>query len=106
MPCSDEDNDRDPSTLEEKVFGGKYADVTLLAGDQEFKVHKNILSERSQFFDAMFHTDMLEKNQERVELKDINPEVVKEMLIFIYRDKIYKYDLVPDLLMAADKVHV
>jgi hypothetical protein len=26
------------------------------------------------------------------------------MLIYIYRDQIFKYDLVLDLLMAADKV--
>jgi hypothetical protein len=47
---------------------------------------------------------MLEKNQDRVELKDIKPEVLKEMLIYIYKDMIYCYDNIPNLLLAADKV--
>ncbi len=104
MPHSGEDQSKALSAVEAKVFGGKYADVTLVAGDQEFKVHKVNLSERSQFFDAMFHTDMKEKDQDRIELKDIKPEVLKEMLIYIYKDQIFNYDLVLDLLMAADKV--
>lgn len=102
MPCIG----KDMSALEAKIFGGKYADVTLAAGDQEFKVHKNILSERSQFFDAIFHTPMAEKDQTRIELKDLKAEVFKQMLIYIYNDTIYDHDDILDLYLAADKVWI
>jgi len=43
--------------------------------------------------------------QNRVEINDVEPEVFKEMMCFIYTDKAPNLDkMADDLLAAADKV--
>lgn len=90
--------------VEEKVFNRKYSDITLVLKDVEFRVHKNILSEKCPFFDAMFHSDMKEKNTDSVEIQGIEPEVMKEMLIFIYMDRVLSHKYALELFVAADQV--
>lgn len=44
-------------------------------------------------------------SQNRVEINDVEPEVFKEMMCFIYTDKAPNLDkMADDLLAAADKV--
>lgn len=53
----------------------------------------------------MFEHEMEEKKQNRVEINDMEPEVLREMLRFIYTGKAPALDkLDADLLAAADKV--
>lgn len=45
------------------------------------------------------------RGQNRVEINDVEPEVFKEMMCFIYTDKAPNLDkMADDLLAAADKV--
>ena len=91
-----------------KLFGEKkFSDVKITCGEEVFDCHRNILSVRSPVFEAMFHSNMIENHSQNVVIKDIRPEVVKEMLHFIYNgatstehvmDQIAK-----DLLGAADQ---
>ena len=83
----------------------KFSDVILCVGGKEFYVHKAILGARSPVFAAMFEHEMEEKKQNRVEITDMDPEVLREMLRFIYTGKapyLDKWDA--ELLAAADKV--
>ena len=64
--------------------------------------HKAILAARSQVFQAMFSHDMEEKKNCRVEVKDVEPDVMAELLRFIYTGKTAA-NLAADLLAAADK---
>lgn len=52
------------------------------------------------------HSDLLFLlSQNRVEINDVEPEVFKEMMCFIYTDKAPNLDkMADDLLAAADKV--
>ena len=63
-----------------------------------------MLSARSPVFRAMFLADMAEKNEQKVDVKDIAPEVLSEMLSFIYFGKIRRLDkFATDPLAAADQ---
>lgn len=87
------------------LLSGQSADVILICGGEEFKAHKLILSTRSKVFAAMFNHEMKEKNHSHVEIVDMDKEVLREMLKFIYTDKSTNLDkMTNSLLSAADKV--
>jgi BTB/POZ domain len=78
--------------------------VTLVCGQKEFLVHKAILSSRSKVFQAMFEHKMLENERSRVEIEDIESDIMLEILRFIYTGKTQNIDKLADaLLPAADK---
>jgi len=83
----------------------QFADAVLYCGGREFQCHKAILAARSQVFQAMFEHDMEEKKNSRVEVKDVEPEVMAELLRFIYTGKTAANldTMAADLLAAADK---
>ncbi|KAH7979804.1 hypothetical protein HPB49_011115 [Dermacentor silvarum] len=82
----------------------KFSDVVMSANGREFYVHKAILAARSPVFAAMFEHEMQEKNQSRVEITDMDHEVLREMLRFIYTGQAPNLDnMADDLLAAADK---
>jgi speckle-type POZ protein len=70
----------------------------------EFQAHKAVLAARSPVFAAMFEHEMEERKQGRVEITDVETEVLREMLRFIYTGKAGGLDkMADDLLAAADK---
>lgn len=61
---------------------------------------------RSPVFAAMFEHEMEERKQNRVSINDVDHEVLKEMLRFIYTGKSPNLEkMADDLLAAADKVN-
>ena len=59
---------------------------------------------RSQVFAAMFEHDMEEAKHNRVEVKDVDSEVMDQMLRFIYTGKAPDLErMAAELLAAADK---
>uniref|UniRef100_A0A1A9W5K7 BTB domain-containing protein n=1 Tax=Glossina brevipalpis TaxID=37001 RepID=A0A1A9W5K7_9MUSC len=86
---------------------GKLSDVTFFVGDREVQAHKALLifcTTRSDVFAAMFQHDMEESQINRIVVSDIDYDVLKEMLKFIYTDKAPNLDeMAHDLLAAADK---
>uniref|UniRef100_A0A1A9UH61 BTB domain-containing protein n=1 Tax=Glossina austeni TaxID=7395 RepID=A0A1A9UH61_GLOAU len=88
-----------------KLFDSeKFSDVTVAVGDHSFRVHKAVLAARSDVFAAMFEHEMVECKLNRVAINDIDPEVILEMLRFIYTGEAPNLDkMADDLLAAADK---
>jgi speckle-type POZ protein len=83
----------------------KFSDVLLVVNGREYYAHKAILAARSPVFAAMFEHEMEEKKQNRVEITDMDHEVLREMLRFIYTGKATNLEKMHDeLLAAADKV--
>ncbi|XP_078234084.1 speckle-type POZ protein-like [Pogona vitticeps] len=83
----------------------RYTDCCLCVGGQEFRAHKAILAARSPVFSAMFEHEMEESKKNQVNIKDIKPEVFKEMVHFIYSGKAPNINqMAYDLLAAAEKV--
>ena len=83
----------------------RFSDVTLSVGSREFQAHKALLAARSPVFAAMFEHEMEERKHNRVDITDVDHEVLREMLRFIYTGKTNNLDkMADDLLAAADKV--
>ena len=81
-------------------------DTTIRCGGKEFPCHKLILSARSPVFKAMFQANMKESETKDIEIEDIEPEVVAEMLHFIYTggtNEMALEKIGEELLSAADK---
>ncbi|KAL6030370.1 hypothetical protein STEG23_034375, partial [Scotinomys teguina] len=81
-----------------------FTDFCLVVAGQEFRAHKAILATRSPVFRAMFEHDMEERKRNRVEIHDLEPQVIQAMLDFMYTGKAPDLDSMADaLLAAADK---
>ena len=85
----------------------EFSDVDLLVeGGQDIglRAHKSVLASSSPVFRAMFEIDMEERKLSLVKIHDIQYEVLKEMLRYIYTGKARNLDKMADrLLCAADK---
>ena len=77
----------------EKAFTSKeLCDVQLQCGEKIFDCHKFMLSARSPVFRAMFQAEMEEKKTNKVDINDLDPDILAEMLHFIYTGKTPKLD--------------
>lgn len=64
-----------------------------------------LFTARSPVFQAMFEHEMEERKHNRVDITDVDHEVLREMLRFIYTGKASNLEkMADDLLAAADKV--
>ena len=63
-------------------------DIKLKVGRQVFKAHRDVLSEASDYFAAMFGHNMKEKEQDTIELYEISPEGFQALLEYIYHGHI------------------
>jgi len=93
-----------PDDLGQLFESSQFADVTLTCSAREFRCHKAIMTARSPVLAAMFEHDMKERQHNLVEIDDMDPEVMAEMLRFIYTGRAPNLDtMAADLLAAADK---
>ena len=74
--------------LGELFLSEETSDVEVISGSRTFHCHELILATRSPVFRAMFLADMEERKTRRVEIQGLAPEVVAEMLNFIYTGKV------------------
>ena len=81
------------------------ADVTFLVKSEKILAHKLVLSARSPYFKAMFASGMKESVDNEIEIPDVEPEVFKELLKFLYSDSIpdFRRDICLGLLVASEK---
>ncbi|XP_048200094.1 kelch-like protein 30 isoform X2 [Perognathus longimembris pacificus] len=66
----------------------KLADVTLLVGGRELRCHRGLLALSSPYFHAMFAGDFAESLSARVELRDVDPDVVEQLVDFAYTGRL------------------
>ncbi|KAM5228675.1 kelch-like protein 30 [Ctenodactylus gundi] len=66
----------------------KLADITLLVGGQELPCHRSLLALSSPYFHAMFAGDFAESFSARVELQDVEPAVVGQLVDFVYTGRL------------------
>ncbi|XP_057318363.1 speckle-type POZ protein-like A [Microplitis mediator] len=88
----------------EKFFDKKInVDVILIVGDVKFHAHKTILSARSPVLASVLHR-MQESNNNILMISDVAPEIFRDMLRFIYTDKVDDLDSkAVSLLQVADR---
>ncbi|XP_028617693.1 TD and POZ domain-containing protein 2-like [Grammomys surdaster] len=83
-----------------------FTDCCLLVAGHEFRAHKAILAARSPVFRAMFEHEMEESLMNQIEIHDLDPQVFKEMMDFIYTGKaphLHSHSMASCLLAAADE---
>ncbi|XP_055069054.2 kelch-like protein 30 [Misgurnus anguillicaudatus] len=66
----------------------KFVDVTLSAGGRDFPCHRGILAVCSHYFRSMFSGDFVESIAARVELHNVDPNVLSTLLDFAYTGKL------------------
>lgn len=66
----------------------KLVDVTLSAGGRDFPCHRGVLALCSTYFRSMFSGDFVESIAARVELHDVNPDILSFLLEFAYTGKL------------------
>ena len=95
------------SCVEHLLKEGRFSDVVVAAGGQEFPAHRVVLAQRSDVFGAMFDADMKEKLSGRVVIEDLSADVVDNLVTFIYTDSAPDiWELAAELLMAAEKYNI
>ncbi|XP_045023631.1 speckle-type POZ protein B-like [Daphnia magna] len=73
--------------------------------DESIGGHVNILSVRSSIFAAMFQSGMQETNTRKVCIKDIKPDIFKQLLYYIYSGRTstkLSEEIAQPLYVAAD----
>ena len=81
-----------------------FADVTITCGGKEFRAHKLILASQSPVFKKMFEIDMKERRSGVIEVSDITPTVMSDLLAYLYTGTAPHVDtLARELLNAANK---
>jgi len=83
--------------------GGLFSDVTLCAGNDEIKCHRNILAASSGFFMGMFQSQFEESLQCRIPIKEMEASTLRLVLDYIYTGKVdLSVDSVQNVLSAAN----
>lgn len=80
-----------------------FADVTLSAGNCEIQCHRNILAIASPYFMTMFLSQMIESQQKKVHIKEMDGQTLNLVISYIYTGEItLSTDNVQDILSAAN----
>ena len=89
--------------LNTQRHSGILCDVVLMVDGEEFPVHKGVLAANSNFFLAMFTTDMLEKGKMKTCINCVSAEAMGSLLEFMYTGRIHiNLDNVIELLEASN----
>lgn len=90
--------------LKALLDSGDGADVTLVVGASQMPAHSYILAARSPVFAAMLRNDMKEALSRRIEIADVQEDVIWQLLCFMYTDTAPQLSaMATDLMAAADK---
>nr|XP_020449865.1 kelch-like protein 4 isoform X3 [Monopterus albus] len=77
-------------------------DVLLIAGDHKIPAHRLVLSSVSDYFAAMFTSDVREAKQEEIKMEGVDPEALRSLVHFAYTGVLeLKEETIESLLAAA-----
>uniref|UniRef100_A0A5S6QEG8 BTB domain-containing protein n=1 Tax=Trichuris muris TaxID=70415 RepID=A0A5S6QEG8_TRIMR len=86
---------------------GTYTDFSICVGGTIIRTHRCILAARSKVFAAMLVHGTEESRKRTLEISDFEPDVIQELIHFIYTGYSNRIDeLGADLLTAADKYNL
>lgn len=85
LPANQEDyGHRLVRNMDEFRHKKQLCDVTVWTEGKHFRAHKLVLAASSSFFQSLFTVDMKEKQQQKVEMNNINASVMARVLDYIY----------------------
>uniref|UniRef100_A0A8C5B5E7 Kelch-like family member 5 n=1 Tax=Gadus morhua TaxID=8049 RepID=A0A8C5B5E7_GADMO len=77
-------------------------DVTLVAGERRIPAHRLVLSSVSDYFAAMFTSDVLEAKQEEVKMEGVDPDALWMLVQYAYTGRLeLREDTIESLLSAS-----
>ncbi|XP_036372588.1 kelch-like protein 5 [Megalops cyprinoides] len=77
-------------------------DVVLLAGERRIPAHRLVLSSVSDYFAAMFTSDVREAKQEEVKMEGVDPDALWALVQYAYTGRLeLREDTIENLLSAA-----
>ncbi|XP_008589857.1 PREDICTED: kelch-like protein 1, partial [Galeopterus variegatus] len=77
-------------------------DVILIVGNRKIPAHRLVLSSVSDYFAAMFTSDVCEAKQEEIKMEGIDPNALWDLVQFAYTGCLeLKEDTIENLLAAA-----
>ncbi|XP_057187150.1 kelch-like protein 5 isoform X2 [Triplophysa rosa] len=80
----------------------KLCDVVLLAGDRRIPAHRLVLSSVSDYFAAMFTSDVREAKQEEVKMEGVDPDALWVLVQYAYTGLLeLREDTIESLLSAS-----
>uniref|UniRef100_A0A4W4E961 BTB domain-containing protein n=1 Tax=Electrophorus electricus TaxID=8005 RepID=A0A4W4E961_ELEEL len=80
----------------------KLCDVVLLAGERRIPAHRLVLSSVSDYFAAMFTSDVREAKQEEVKMEGVDPDALWVLVQYAYTGRLeLREDTIESLLSAA-----
>ncbi|KAF5897404.1 kelch-like protein 5 isoform X1, partial [Clarias magur] len=80
----------------------KLCDVVLVAGDRKIPAHRLVLSSVSDYFAAMFTSDVREAKQEEVKMEGVDPDALWVLVQYAYTGRLeMREDTIEALLSAA-----
>ncbi|KAJ9576657.1 hypothetical protein L9F63_025446, partial [Diploptera punctata] len=88
--------------MEAYLIKNKLTDVTLIAGSRHIPAHRLVLSAGSEYFAAMFTSDLREATQSEVVLQDVDGDALWMLVHYCYTGRIeLREDTVETLLSTA-----
>ena len=94
--------------LENLFLQDEFSDIKLITScGKELKAHKLLLASKSEIFAAMFTHDVRENKSNSVDIIDVDYDILREMLRFIYQGQVENMETVASaLFIAADKYNI
>ncbi|XP_071964808.1 kelch-like protein 24 [Antedon mediterranea] len=90
-------------SLQELRKTGRFTDLILSVGKQEFRCHRCVLISMSKYFETMFTSDMKESKEERVQIQGATCKSLELILDFAYTGSVeITRENVQCLLEASD----
>uniref|UniRef100_A0A0K0FFS8 Speckle-type POZ protein-like (inferred by orthology to a human protein) n=1 Tax=Strongyloides venezuelensis TaxID=75913 RepID=A0A0K0FFS8_STRVS len=71
-------------------------DYIIKVGDTEIKAHKAVLAAHSRIFNRIFNSTLEKLESNTIETEGFRIEIVKEMLNYVYKEKISNIQNIPD----------
>ncbi|XP_036790116.1 kelch-like protein 5 isoform X3 [Oncorhynchus mykiss] len=76
------------SRMETYLRTKQLCDVTLVAGDRRIPAHRLVLSSVSDYFAAMFTSDVREAKQEEVKMEGVDPDALWVLVQYAYTGRV------------------
>ncbi|KAI8938336.1 hypothetical protein NX059_005987 [Plenodomus lindquistii] len=84
---ADESHEQLLATVQELLTSGNYSDLTVKCGNDVYKVHKNIVCSRADFFARAIKFGGKEAEENEIELPEDQPEVIKLLMQYLYESE-------------------
>ncbi|KAG7486029.1 kelch 5 isoform X1 [Solea senegalensis] len=88
--------------MESYLRSRQLCDVVLVAGERRIPAHRLVLSSVSDYFAAMFTSDVREAKQDEVKMEGVDPEALWVLVQYAYTGRLeLKEDTIESLLSAS-----